>query len=168
MRRLLVTVLLLIAIAPVRAEAPLSTEAPIVELVLFYGEGCPHCAALHQFLDAIGPKYPALQIRAYEVYGNAGNARLFERVAAAYGVSAEAVPTLFLGDSVIVGFSADSEPELEQKIKLCVELHCASPLQHRGGGEGRPRQAKLIYLVAGAIVLALGGAVLTLVKIGRR
>ncbi len=94
------------------------------------------------------------RVRDYEVYFNGDNARLFERMAKAYRTQIQGVPTIFLGDEAIVGFSDDMQPELERKIAACVETHCASPLV-RGAGSVPEQTLTLSAVVLGAAVDAI-------------
>lgn len=150
MRHLLVVLLIFLGLARAVAIDYRPAEAPNVDLVVFYGEGCPHCVTLRQFLQSIAPKYPALRFREYEVYFDSGNAQLFERIARGYHSRIEGVPTLFLGDRTLFGFSADMEPELERMITQCLEQQCASPLR---------RQADLASQTLTLPAIVLGAAV---------
>jgi cytochrome c biogenesis protein CcdA/glutaredoxin len=125
-----------------------------VELVFFYGRGCPHCANMKQFLESMQAKYPQLRVLEREVYFDAGNARLFERVAAGYGVPIEGVPTVFVGDRVIGGYSEQMAARVEQGIRDCIERGCASPLARTTAG---PANAgiTLSAVAAGASVDAI-------------
>jgi cytochrome c biogenesis protein CcdA/glutaredoxin len=125
-----------------------------VDLVFFYGRGCPHCAAMKEFLDAMEEKHHQLRVQAYEVYFDDSNAQLFERVADAYHFTIEGVPTVFLGNDAITGFSEDMEPELEQKIQQCIAQRCGSPLD-RIAATARTRTLTLSAVVFGATVDAI-------------
>ncbi len=120
-----------------------------VDLVFFYGRGCPHCAAMREFLDTMRRRYPELRLRDYEVYFDAADARLFERMAAAYKMRIEGVPTAFLGDRVFSGYAEDMQPEIEQAIQACIARHCPSPLDRVAGAV--PRAPLLTF---GAVVSA--------------
>jgi hypothetical protein len=61
-------------------------------------------------------KYPTLRLRQYEVYFNAANDRLFERMAHAYRVEILGVPTAFLGPQVFAGYADEMRPEFEAAI----------------------------------------------------
>ena len=54
-----------------------STDPPPVELVLFWGDGCPHCAAEKEFLGGLQDDYPELVITLYEVWNSEANRQLF-------------------------------------------------------------------------------------------
>jgi len=147
--RLLLLILLLMLLGPGHAEA-----GQPVDLAFFYGRGCLHCAAMKQFLDTMTEKHPQLRVHDYEVYFDDENARLFERVANAYHFQIAGVPTIFLGEDAITGFSEDAEPELEQKIERCITQGCRSPLD-RTAGEARNRTLTFSAVVFGAAVDAI-------------
>jgi cytochrome c biogenesis protein CcdA/glutaredoxin len=135
--------------APVHAE-----PGQAVDLAFFYGRGCPHCAAMKQFLDTMSEKHQELRVHEYEVYFDDANARLFERVADAYHFQITGVPTIFLGDDAITGYSEAATPGLEQKIERCIAQGCGSPLE-RNAGEARTRTLTFSAVVFGAAVDAI-------------
>jgi cytochrome c biogenesis protein CcdA/glutaredoxin len=124
------------------------------ELAFFYGRGCPHCAKMKEFLGSMQRKYPRLAVLEYEVYFDAGNARLFERVAAGYGVPIEGVPTVFVGDRAIGGFSEEMAARVEQSVRKCIEHGCASPLARARAGPANTGLT-LSAVAAGAAVDAI-------------
>ena len=101
------------------AETPATTSPgrpePVV-LLLFHGDGCPHCASERDFLDELAERYPELEIRQYEVWHDAANRDLFRRTAAEYGFEASAVPTTFVGDRYWVGYSGAIGDEIESVV----------------------------------------------------
>ena len=139
-----------LALAPPTAAQPQDS----VELAFFYGQGCPHCANMQEFLHSMQQKYPQLTVLEREVYFDTGNARLFERVAAGYGVPIEGVPTVFVGDLVIGGFSEEMAARIEQGIRECIERGCASPLARAGAGSATTGLT-LSAVAAGAVVDAV-------------
>lgn len=127
MRKFFAAFFVLVALVAGLAPAKATTPKP-VDFVLFYGRGCPHCAVMRQFLETMRPRYPELRLREYEVYFDAENARLFERVADAYKIKIDGVPTAFLGERVFNGYAEDMQPDIEQAIKECITRQCSSPL----------------------------------------
>lgn len=60
------------------------TQAALANTVnahLFYGDGCPHCAKESQFLNQLVNEYPELKIHEYEIYYDAKNNQLLQKVA---------------------------------------------------------------------------------------
>ena len=146
--------LLLLAAAWSGAMPALAQDARPADLVLFYGRGCPHCAAMQDYLSTLHGRYPQLHVRSYEVYFNGDNARLFERMANAYKFEIEGVPTAFLGDRVFSGYAENMQPEIERQIRQCIAQGCASPLS-RISGIARARALTLSAVLSGAAVDAI-------------
>ena len=155
MRKVLVAILLLLSTAYPGAAPSVAQDGKPVDLVLFYGRGCPHCAAMRAYLQTIQPKYPQLHVREYEVYFNDNNAQLFERMAGAYGFKIEGVPTAFLGSRVFSGYADDMQPALEQAIQRCIAQGCKSPLTRLTGATVNVRPLTLSAVLAGAAVDAI-------------
>jgi cytochrome c biogenesis protein CcdA/glutaredoxin len=106
-----------------------------VHLHLFYGQGCPHCAQLRLFLNEIHPKYPSLIIHEHEVYSDKEGILLFEQMSKNSNVSIEGVPTVFIDDKVIVGFSNTIGESIENEIKRCLDTDCGDPEYKDGTSE---------------------------------
>ncbi len=108
MARLIVACSVLIALlapmAPaVAAKTETADEPP--SLVLFWGDGCPHCEAERQFLAGLTADFPDLEIIDYEVWHSDTNRRIFIDLLAERGEEASGVPTTLFGDRIWVGFS---------------------------------------------------------------
>lgn len=104
------------------------TARPI-ELYFFYGQGCPHCAEAKPFLENLEKRYPQLKIKTFEVYRDEKNKELFSIFLKAYGRKPEGVPTIFLGEKVIVGYNESISFQIEQAIQDCLTLFCPSPIE---------------------------------------
>ena len=152
-RRLLAALALLamawVALPPVRAQ-----PAPAVELAFFYGQGCPHCAAMDNFLQALGAAHAQLRVRAYEVYGNRDHARLLARVADGYGVAIEGVPTVFVGNAAFSGYSAEIAGRIARAVVECERRDCGSPLA-RASAAAPPAALTLSAVLMAAAVDAI-------------
>src|SRR5690606_24940897 len=51
------------------------------DLVLFWGDGCPHCAAEKEWLEQAREDYPDLEVHEYEVWYDEANRALLIEVA---------------------------------------------------------------------------------------
>jgi cytochrome c biogenesis protein CcdA/glutaredoxin len=101
------------------AAGALAAEPPAgVDLVVFYGEGCPYCAAELEFLDKLGRDEPTLHVVAYEVWNSDANRAVFRAFAADLGFEASSVPTTILGDRVWVGFDPTIASEIERAVAV--------------------------------------------------
>ncbi len=105
----------------------ISQDGNDVSLVYFYGEGCPHCAGLDSFLKDMQENYPSLHVEPYEVYFNSENRELFGELSKAYGTEIKGVPTTFIDEKVIVGFSSSVGQSIQEEIKRCLNNSCTYP-----------------------------------------
>ncbi len=140
-------------------------EGNEVILYEFYGQGCPHCAQLDAFFTSIESNYPTLTRIKKEVYFDSQGRELFQEMAKSYGKEVEGVPTIFIDDKVIVGYSPSIGQEIEKEIQKCLQEECESPLNKIPGetltilGESSPienpgkTQVKE-QLTLGAVILA--------------
>lgn len=105
--------------------APVTHAANQVNLYLFWGDGCPHCAKEKTFLTNILPKYPEAELNTYEIYHNQNNVGLMQKTADKLNANASGVPFLIIGDKYFVGFSEGvTDKEIESRIKQCSSSNC--------------------------------------------
>ncbi len=128
MKRLPILLILVFILSLVTASAQELTDNT-VDLMLFYGQGCPHCGAEEAWLEDMQIKYPTLKVHRYEVYSNKENRKLFQRLSEAHGVEVGGVPTTFINGNVITGFSDRLSDNIEQAILYCIENECDSCFQ---------------------------------------
>lgn len=74
-----------------------------VEVIYFYGDGCVHCDNIKPLIADLIARYPSLKFRSYEIYHNATNQEAFARLTSAYGIKTPSIPTLFIGNHVLIG-----------------------------------------------------------------
>jgi cytochrome c biogenesis protein CcdA/glutaredoxin len=122
---ILLLAMLLLSVFVVFAQ---DTQSSDVDLVFFYGRGCPHCAREEVFLEDMQEKYPDLKVHAHEVYFDKQGRQLFEDMAEAFGSSVSGVPTTFINGKMIVGFTDALGRSIEQEIMHCIEVGCLNPL----------------------------------------
>jgi len=104
-----------------------NTEDYIVKLYIFYGRGCPHCSELLNFIGDIEDKYPSLEIKEFEIYFNDDNRELFSEMSESFNTTIQGVPTVFVDDEVIVGFSPALGKKIENTINRCLLEDCGDP-----------------------------------------
>ena len=94
-----------------------------LEMVYFWGDGCPHCAKEKVFLEKLEKKYPELEIKRYEVWYNPENQKLFKEYAEKYNVQQLGVPLTIINDKYFIGYGSDetSGREIENYIKQILE-----------------------------------------------
>jgi glutaredoxin len=95
------------------AEAKNETvDIQIVDIHVFVGQTCPHCAQLEVYLDSLKEEYDYINPIYYEVWYDEDNRALFEQMAKDHGFDVKGVPTAFIGDEYFVGYS----PQMNGKI----------------------------------------------------
>ncbi len=102
--------------APAVGASLTAADGAAPTLVLFHGEGCPHCAAERDWLEALSAEYPALTIEQYEVWNDEGNRALLDGYATDLGFEPAGVPVTIVGDQVWIGFSAPIAAEIEASV----------------------------------------------------
>ena len=105
-----------------------SGRASAVELVLFWGQGCPHCAAAKPFLEDLASD-PRVTLHAFEVYGDEDSRNAFAAAGRAFGFDAGAVPTILVGDEVYIGFSDPVARRVRARVATCLAQGCPDPME---------------------------------------
>jgi len=113
--------LLLLIIPIIFFSNVISAKAYDVKLYLFYGDGCPHCAAEEEYLDELQDKYDYLKVVKYEVWYNEKNATLMQNVKDTFESSARGVPYTIIGDLDLSGYSEAFNKKIESQIELVHE-----------------------------------------------
>lgn len=108
---------------PAAPQTGTVTEQPGVTVYLFWGSGCPHCAALRPFLDELATR-PGVELAAYEVWYDEESRELYRRVAAAHGSEPEGVPTVFVAGGMWVGDSPASREAIAAAVERCAAGGC--------------------------------------------
>lgn len=112
-----------------------------VKLYLFYGDGCPHCAAEKEYLNELQMKYKNLEIVTYEVWYNEENATLMQDVKAKLGKNNSYIPFTVIGETSFVGFNSSFENAIENVVKECEKETCKDIVSIvQNGGENQEQQ----------------------------
>ena len=96
---------------------PFVSAEETINLYLFHGDGCPHCAAEREFLDGIKDKYDNLDIHLYEVWYNSDNQALMQKVKQALNIEQNGVPLTVIDTDYYVGYNTDTGMKIEDKIQ---------------------------------------------------
>lgn len=86
-----------------------------VNVYIFYGDGCPHCAALEEDIKPIQKKYPYIVVKKYEVWYSTANRLIMTKVAKSMGETVSGVPFVVIGEKSFSGYSEDLGPALIEK-----------------------------------------------------
>ena len=100
------------------SETTVSNDDKKVNLYLFRGEGCPHCAEAEEWFDSIKGKYgDYFKVVDYEVWNDEDNAKLMKKVAKLRNEDVSGVPYIIIGDKSWNGFDESYEDEMIKQIK---------------------------------------------------
>ncbi len=102
------------------AAATAEETAQPVTLVLFHGDGCPHCADEREFLEGLAKRHPDLVIEQYEVWYDAANRAKLEQTAERLGFEATGVPVTVIGERVWIGFDDARAEAIEQTVEAAL------------------------------------------------
>lgn len=83
-------------------------------IVLFHGDGCPHCAAERTFLAEVVARHPGIVVEEHEVWYDADGRDLLLRTAEELGFEPVGVPVTVVGDRFWIGFDAAIGAQIEQ------------------------------------------------------
>ena len=109
--KILLFLLLLIIPFSIKAESK-------VDLYLFYGDGCPHCAEEENFLDEYLQDKNYIELHKYEVWHDSDNRELLSKVQDAINNHTSGVPYMVIGNKPIVGYY---DGITDEQIKSVIE-----------------------------------------------
>ncbi len=82
-----------------------------VNMYLFYGEECPHCHALLEFLEPYTKRHENVNLYKYEVWHNEENAQIYQEIHELLNNKSNSIPFLVVGNTVITGYSEERTPD---------------------------------------------------------
>lgn len=92
-------------------------EAKEVDVTLFYGDGCPHCAKEEDYLKVLKSQLGKnVNIQTYEVWDNEENNELLTKVRTTLNDKGEGVPLTVIGNKVFDGFNDEIGKEIKKTI----------------------------------------------------
>ena len=94
-----------------------------LNMYLFHGDGCPHCAALIEYLDGFLKEHDNVKLYKYEIWQNDENLKKFGEVQKILNQKSSGIPYLVIGETTIVGFSEEYTPErIRNAVKYYSEV----------------------------------------------
>ena len=107
MKKVLSVLLILVLFIPLFIKA----EEKEVNMYLFYGEECPHCHALLEFLEPYIENHENVKLYKYEIWHDADNQELYKEIHELLNDKSSSIPFLIIGNTTITGFIEDSTPD---------------------------------------------------------
>lgn len=95
-----------------------------VNLYLFWGDGCPHCARAKTVIEPYIDANANIGYKPFEVYYNPDNQKLMKSVGEALNIDASGVPLIVVGDKPYIGFSDTTGNEIKNRLEYCTYNAC--------------------------------------------
>ena len=95
-----------------------------VNLYLFGGDGCPHCAHAKDVLEPYIKQQDNIGYQEFEIYYNVENQKKMQSVGEALKIDASGVPLLVVGDEPYIGFSDSTGTEIKERLEYCSVNTC--------------------------------------------
>ena len=159
---LLFLLMLVAAGGPATAWPLPAEEASGPVIVLFHGEGCPHCAAEREFLADLQGRHPEVVVEMHEVWYDAANRDLLRRTSERLGFEATGVPVTVIGDQVWIGFGATTAAEIES----VVTSSDAGAAAASGSADGDRQTALVDVPIVGPVDLSSSSLLVSTLVIG--
>ncbi len=108
----------------VNADSPTLTSRSkgSLEIVYFWGIGCPFCERLKPQLEQLAAEYPQVQLRDFEVYYDRANQQRFLDTTSKYGIDSHSVPLTFIGERHWIGYREHFPNEMRAEIEKLLGL----------------------------------------------
>jgi len=91
--------------APLPAPGLSAGSSVSVNAVYFYSDSCSHCEKVKPVIANISARYPELNLTQLEINHDADNRELFNQLCTRFGIANPGVPSIFIGNSVLIGES---------------------------------------------------------------
>lgn len=100
LRKILLVLILMLVVVPFNVKA----DEKVINIYLFYGDGCPHCAAEEEFLDKYLKDKDNVKLYKYEVWYDKTNQEYLQKVQKKLNDKQSGVPYTVIGDKVLLGY----------------------------------------------------------------
>lgn len=107
MKKIILTLLFLILIFPLTVFG----KEKSLNIYLFYGDGCPHCAAEEKYLNKYLKDHKNIKLYKYEVWHNKENAQKFIDIHEKLNDRGNGIPYLIIGSNTITGYDDEVTPQ---------------------------------------------------------
>lgn len=105
-------------------ENNISYSKEKINIYLFYGEGCPHCEELKNYLNSLDNKEkPYFNIYTFEVWNNSTNQQFMKESAKSLNKEVSGVPFLIIGNKTFEGYNESMNIKIKKAIKTEYKLN---------------------------------------------
>lgn len=105
-------------------ENNISYSKEKINIYLFYGEGCPHCEELKNYLNSLDNKEKSyFDIYTFEVWNNSTNQQFMKESAKSLNKEVSGVPFLIIGNRTFEGYNESMNIKIKKTIKTEYKLN---------------------------------------------
>ena len=105
-------------------ENNISYSKEKINIYLFYGEGCPHCEELKNYLNSLDNKEKSyFNIYTFEVWNNSTNQQFMKESAKSLNKEVSGVPFLIIGNKTFEGYNESMNIKIKKTIKTEYKLN---------------------------------------------
>lgn len=105
-------------------EENISYSKEKINIYLFYGEGCPHCEELKNYLNSLDNKEKSyFNIYTFEVWNNSTNQQFMKDSAKSLNKEVSGVPFLIIGNKIFEGYNESMNAKIEKAIETEYKLN---------------------------------------------
>lgn len=105
-------------------EENISYSKEKINIYLFYGEGCPHCEELKNYLNNLDNKEKSyFNIYTFEVWNNSTNQQFMKDSAKSLNKEVSGVPFLIIGNKTFEGYSESMNIKIKKAIEAEYKLN---------------------------------------------
>lgn len=105
-------------------EENISYSKEKINIYLFYGEGCPHCEELKNYLNSLDNKEKSyFNIYTFEVWNNSTNQQFMKDSAKYLNKEVSGVPFLIIGNKTFEGYSESMNIKIKKAIETEYKLN---------------------------------------------
>ena len=105
-------------------ENNISYSKEKINIYLFYGEGCPHCEELKNYLNSLDNKEKSyFNVYTFEVWNNSTNQQFMKESAKSLNKEVSGVPFLIIGNKTFEGYNESMNIKIKKAIKTEYKLN---------------------------------------------
>lgn len=122
---------------------PAHAESAVVDVYVFWTQGCPHCARALHFLSQLDAEQADMELHPLEVTGNDTHMEVFLGISRSRYPDPPRVPLIVIGNQKFVGYQTDwtTGNILRKAILDCIQAGCPDQVQPLLAGHSPPATA---------------------------
>lgn len=106
------------------AFTPVSAATNDVNMYMFWGDGCPHCARAKTVLEPYVEQHGNMHFYKFEVYYSTANQQKMQAVGETLGIDASGVPLIVVGDTPFIGYTDSIGDDIKERLEYCSAHAC--------------------------------------------